>query len=230
VPERALIEAILVPEVMAEEAFGDLDGSELFPEESALVARAVSSRRLEFATGRACARRALMRLGIPAAPILRSKAGEPTWPPGIVGSITHCVGYRACAVADARQIALLGIDAEPNRPLPHGVLHLIGSEREIASLPTNPTICWDRLLFSAKEAIYKAWFPIGATWLEFDEVDISFDLKGGFLGVLSPTETKARKVLHGRWTVQDNLLMTAVFAKPASVPWAVAMTATHSSR
>lgn len=217
-PEKALIEAILPPHAVAEEAFGDKVRARLFREELALVSQAVPSRRLEFATARACARKAMMRLGVPATPILRSSSGAPAWPNGIVGSITHCPGYRACAVADASQIALLGIDAEPNLPLPYGVLHSIGSAREIASLPADPAICWDRLLFSAKEAIYKAWFPFKATWLEFEDVDINFDLRGGFVGALKLADMKDRKVLQGRWTVQRNLLMTAVFAGVAKAP------------
>jgi 4'-phosphopantetheinyl transferase EntD len=210
----------LPPHAVAEEAFGDKVYARLFREEIALVAQAVPSRRLEFATSRACARKALMRLGIPAAPILRSNSGAPVWPNGIVGSITHCPGYRACAVADASQITLLGIDAEPNLPLPHGILHSIGSAQEIASFPADPAICWDRLLFSAKEAIYKAWFPLNATWLEFEDVEINFDSQGGFVGAFTTADMKDSTSLRGRWTVQRNLLMTAVFAdtRKATLP------------
>jgi enterobactin synthetase component D / holo-[acyl-carrier protein] synthase len=52
------------------------------------------------------------------APILPGPAGEPGWPPGVTGSITHCPGYRACAVARTEDLAAIGIDAEPDEELP----------------------------------------------------------------------------------------------------------------
>ena len=64
----------------------------LFPAEEALVRTADPRRRAEFTAGRACARTALARLGLPTAPVLAGRAGEPRWPAGVTGSITHCAG------------------------------------------------------------------------------------------------------------------------------------------
>jgi hypothetical protein len=78
----------------------------------------------------------------------------------VVGSITHCAGYRAAAVAPAGQVSGLGIDAEPSRALPPRLLARILRAEEMLALVElrheRPTVCWDRLLFSAKEATYKA--------------------------------------------------------------------------
>ena len=71
------------PAVAVAESFGDISGARLFPEEEAVVARAVDKRRREFTTARACARTALAGLGLPAAPIGRGERGAPGWPPEI---------------------------------------------------------------------------------------------------------------------------------------------------
>ncbi|MGH3274922.1 MAG: 4'-phosphopantetheinyl transferase family protein, partial [Streptosporangiaceae bacterium] len=109
-----MIEEILSPAVAAAEAFEDLAGTMLFPEEQAVMARAVEKRRREFTTARACARTALARLGQPPVAIVPGDRGEPRWPPGIVGSITHCAGYRAAAVGRAAEVLAIGLDAEPD--------------------------------------------------------------------------------------------------------------------
>ncbi|HEY7101617.1 MAG TPA: 4'-phosphopantetheinyl transferase, partial [Mycobacteriales bacterium] len=115
--------ALIVPAgVEVADATGPLPGEALLPEEEVLVARAVGKRRAEFTTVRTCARIALGRLGLPPAPLLSGPKREPLWPDGVVGSITHCDGYRAVAVARADQLATIGIDAEPHDTLPAGIL------------------------------------------------------------------------------------------------------------
>ena len=94
------------------ESFGALAGNGLFPEEAALVERATDKRRQEFAAGRERAREALAALDLGKTPILRGFRGAPQWPPGIVGSITHCAGYCAAAVARAEDLAAIGLDAD----------------------------------------------------------------------------------------------------------------------
>jgi 4'-phosphopantetheinyl transferase EntD len=101
--------------------------TELYAVERRAVHDAVPARRREFRTGRACARRCLERLGRPPGPIGCGPRGEPLWPTGVVGSITHCAGLRACAVAPAAAVRALGIDAEPNAPLPDGVAEVIAT-------------------------------------------------------------------------------------------------------
>jgi 4'-phosphopantetheinyl transferase EntD len=174
-----VLEHILPPAVVAVETFQDEPHAVLFPEEEAVIARAVGKRRREFTSGRACARAALARLGVPPAPLLPGPRGAPRWPDGITGSITHCAGYRAAGVARTRDVAALGLDAEPDEALPDGVLPVIAREGErsrIARLEvTAPGVSWGRLLFSAKESVYKAWFPLTGRWLGFDQADIAID-------------------------------------------------------
>lgn len=219
-----MIGHILPPEVSAAEAFADPPDAELFPEEAAIVARAVPKRRNEFTTGRLCARTALGKLGVTPGPILTGERGAPQWPPGIVGSITHCAGYRAAAVARADDIVTIGIDAEPNGVLPDGVLDTISIAPERARLRrlagAGPGICWDRLLFSAKESVYKAWFPLARSWLGFSDADISIDPDDGSFDVrlLATGRAADGPVLtgfSGRWLVADGIIVTTI-AVPAS--------------
>jgi 4'-phosphopantetheinyl transferase EntD len=185
----------------------------LFPEEAALVARAVETRRREFATGRACARRALAGLGEQPAALLPGRRGVPGWPEGTIGSITHCEGYRAAAVARRGPLVALGIDAEPNLPLAPGMLAAValpGEARAVSALlAEHPRVRWDRLLFSAKEAVYKAWFPLTMRELGFDAAVVQFDPGGGFLARFT-AGSPAHGTVSGRWLARDGLLLCAV--------------------
>jgi 4'-phosphopantetheinyl transferase EntD len=212
--------ADIVPaQVAADEAFGDLPDPVLFPEEEAIVARAVDKRRREFAAARACARAGLARLGVPPAPILPGPRGAPQWPPGIVGSMTHCAGYRASAVARAQDMLTLGLDAEPDGPLPHGVLDAVADPGEQAGLDALAAMAaapsWDRLLFCAKEAVYKAWFPLARRWLGFKEAEITINPADGTFAarllVPGPVLEGAELTgFTGRWLARDGLILTAI--------------------
>lgn len=216
--------AEILPEVaMAVEMRSDPVDIALFPEEEAVIGRAVEQRRREFATARSCARKALQRLGFPPLPIPSGPRGEPCWPAGVVGSITHCNGYRACAVARAAELFALGIDAEPNAPLPDGVLATVARAEELPGLrelaDLAPEIHWDRLLFSAKECVYKVWYPITERSLDFEDAVLTVDLgRGAFLARLlvcgpAPYGRYLRR-MSGRWLVRDGLVITAI-AVPA---------------
>jgi len=214
-----VIEEILPPEVAAAEAFGDAPPAALFPEEEAAVARAVASRRREFTTGRACARAALTKLGLPPAPIVPGWRGAPQWPAGVTGSITHCAGYRASAVARLAEVAALGLDAEPHGPLPDGVLERIAVPQELAWLPglaaAVPGVSWDKLLFCAKESVYKAWFPLTRRWLGFEQAAVTVEPEQGTFTaeLLEPgaaLDGRRLACFDGRWLVRDGLVLTAI--------------------
>jgi 4'-phosphopantetheinyl transferase EntD len=217
-PAQALIEEIVPPPAACVDTRADLD-AELLAGEHAHVARAVPARRTEFVTGRACARLALARLGLARRPIPSGPRGEPTWPRGVTGSITHCDGYRGAAVARTAQIAALGIDAEPNAELPAGVLEAIGLPPERAWVDrlsgTRPGVCWDRLLFCAKEAVYKTWYPLTQRPLGFEDAAVTVDAgQGRFtarLRTAGPVH-RGRELTEftGRWMVRENLILTAI--------------------
>lgn len=192
---------------------------DIFPQEEAVVARSVDKRRREFAAVRRCARRALARLGYAPVPILPGERGAPVWPVGVVGSMTHCEGYAAAALAHSDQVATLGVDAEPHGPLPDGVLDLVALPPEAALVARltaqRPDIHWDRLLFSAKESVYKAWFPLMRTWLGFEQARIEIDpvWQRFSAQLLVPGPTVDGSLLDrfaGRWAVGAGTLVTAI--------------------
>jgi 4'-phosphopantetheinyl transferase EntD len=210
-----VIERLVPTTVATSETREDLLQAELFPEETSLIARAVEKRRREFMTGRACARNALRQLGIAPVAILKGARGEPLWPLGIVGSITHCQGYRASAVALASNVISIGIDADEDAPLAEGLLERIafGPELELAGRDDPASL--DQLLFCAKEAVYKAWFPLTRRSLGFKDVEVTIDPEhqtltarllvcGPAMGGIPSHE------LHGRWCAEDGILCAAV--------------------
>jgi 4'-phosphopantetheinyl transferase EntD len=233
-----VIAQILPAEVASAEAYEDPPGVELFAAEEAVIARAVDKRRREFGTVRHCARRALAELGLPPAPLLPGERGAPQWPAGVVGSMTHCSGYRAAAVARACQAHALGIDAEPHGPLPDGVLDAIARPEERSRLAAlaaagtvhgdtvhgdtvhGDTVHWDRLRFCAKEAVYKAWYPLTGRWLGFEDASVTIDPAGhtfsARLLVPGPTITGSQLAgFTGRWLARDRLVLTTVVVPAA---------------
>jgi 4'-phosphopantetheinyl transferase EntD len=204
--------ATLVPASASAEAFSDVPESTMFSDEAAAVAGAGADRRREFGTVRWCARKALRQLGVPAVPILPDEDRAPRWPVGVVGSMTHCAGYRAAVVARSGDLCGVGIDAEPHAALPPDVLDFVLRDEERARLAgladAAPALHADRLVFCAKEAVYKAWFPLTGRWLEFDDVCVTVSLDGTFDARL----VDAR--LSGRWKVERGLIIAAASLKP----------------
>jgi len=194
----------------------------LLPAERELVDSAGPARTAELATGRHCARLALASLdpSLAGTPVLRDERGAPTWPPGVVGSITHCAGWTGAAVARSRSsrfgrgVISLGLDAEPIAPLPGGVLEVAASpaEREVVArlAGEQPGIPWDTLLFSAKEATYKAWYPLTGAVIGHDAVRVDLSPAGTFSAVAQAPDASGREVAHrvrGRWVLGQRVLV-----------------------
>jgi 4'-phosphopantetheinyl transferase EntD len=180
----------------------------------------VAKRRNEFVTVRHCARIALGEIGVGPVPILKGEKGEPCWPDGVVGSLTHCEGFRGAVVGRQAEIRSVGIDAEPHDVLPKGVLDAISLPIERSQLATLPSgLHWDRILFCAKEATYKAWFPLTHRWLGFEDAHITFTLDasgntGSFRSrvLIDPSAEHGPPLttLAGRWSVADGIALTAI--------------------
>lgn len=211
-----MIERILPAEVATAESFSDPADGWLFPEERAAVAGAVQQRVAEFTTARGCARRALADLGLPAMLIPVTEGGAPRWPAGVVGSITHCTGYRAAAVSG--DAVAIGIDAEPHAPLPADAVATVvraEEERLLEDLSAAaPSVHWDRLVFSAKESVYKVWSTLGGGWLDFADAVVEPDVSGVFTArLLVPTPEAFRRSLtelSGKWLVTRGLVLTTI--------------------
>ncbi|HEV2634087.1 MAG TPA: 4'-phosphopantetheinyl transferase superfamily protein [Actinocrinis sp.] len=222
-----LIGRLLPAGVCAAESFGTPPPAELaglYPAEEEAVSKAVDKRRREYAWVRHCARQALGGLGVAPGPILSGPRREPLWPEGVVGSMTHCDGYRAAAVASTDVLLGIGLDAEPHGPLPDGILDSITLPEERKHLDDlagrMPQVHWQRLVFSAKESVYKAWFPQTGEWLGFHDASLLFTPapEGPDQGVFTAQLLKSGLVLNGRptaqltgrWMVCRGLVITAV--------------------
>lgn len=158
----------------------ELDDGPRYWQEERYILGAVPQRQQEFHTVRVCARRALAPLGFADFALVPDGKRAPIWPEGVVGSMTHCAGFRAAAVASSADLRSIGIDAELHMPLPeeiHGIVLLAEEQQLVQDLAaSHPGIAWDRLIFSAKESVFKAWFPLTRQWLDFLECRISIDI------------------------------------------------------
>jgi 4'-phosphopantetheinyl transferase EntD len=164
---------------------------------------------------RYCARLALGRLGHGPVAIVPGPQRAPCWPVGYVGSLTHCAGFRAAVVAHSSDLAGLGVDAEPNLSLPLGVEEIVldsQERRHVAELTSQwrgPH--WDRVIFSAKESVYKVWSPLTGRWLNFDEAEVRVSPNTGSFAVqVRAANPGPLATFTGRFAVADGIIGTAV--------------------
>jgi 4'-phosphopantetheinyl transferase EntD len=176
---RTCFSDLLPSDTVVVEATPPMWESGLLPEEAACVQRAVPRRVREFTAGRNCARQALERLGhVPAPPLLVGAHREPLFPAHVAGTITHTHDYCAAAVLPraAGRVAGLGIDAEVNEPLGEGVAaHVLLPQEQAALQQLQEGCCTDKLVFSIKEAFYKAFFQIAAQYLDFLDASVQVE-------------------------------------------------------
>lgn len=175
-------------------------GAQLLPEEQAGIKRAREKRAREFSTGRYLARRAMAELGLAAAAVPRAEDRSPVWPAGVQGSITHADELAVAAVARADALAGLGIDLEQTDRVTPPLFPKIFTADERARLAgADPRQAG--LLFSAKEAGYKAVYPRVGRYIGFmeAEVDVSWEtrtLRLRYLGDHAPNRLMDRGVGH----------------------------------
>ena len=210
----------LIPTAACAEAFSDVSerpcsrrrrrGRERRPE-----------RRREFATVRHCARLALRQIGLPPVPILPDPDRAPQWPAGVVGSMTHCAGYRAAVAARPRSSARSASTQSRTAPSPRRRTTSScepRSARGSARSPTpTPSVHWDRIVFCAKEAVYKAWFPLTRRWLGFADLSTTLHPDGSFRARLLVDDRRFADAdpdgLSGRWATAHGLVAAATWVE-----------------
>ncbi|MGB9041740.1 MAG: 4'-phosphopantetheinyl transferase superfamily protein [Pseudolabrys sp.] len=166
------IERIDIPSVLIGHRLiskGDERG--LMPEEAEAFANSVLKRRRASGAARIVARELLSRRGYAHAPLQKLPSGAVAWPKGTVGSMAHDARVAVAAIGDTRSVRALGIDIEPGEGLPFD-LDLVATPRERREAVDTPH--FGRLLFCAKEAVYKAVHPLEGVFLEFHDVEIDF--------------------------------------------------------
>jgi enterobactin synthetase component D len=144
-------------------------------EETYLGPNAGARRRFFFALGRAAARDALAGLGMAPVAIRRGSAGQPVWPNGIVGAISHTGDLAVAIVGRQSDYAGLGVDLERLSPgLSARAARLVCTPSEMAWVGDSGGTSRGTMLFSAKEAVFKALFPIERIWLGFGDAELEW--------------------------------------------------------
>ncbi|MEM7411933.1 MAG: 4'-phosphopantetheinyl transferase superfamily protein [Myxococcota bacterium] len=194
----------------------------LHPDETALAEAMGPRRRPEFHAGRACARRALAQLGVHDRPVLRGARRAPLWPTGCVGAITHTDAYCAAVAAHDRDWAGVGLDAELRKPLSTRALERICSPEECAhlrALPGTSAEAWGNVVFSAKESLYKAYFPQTEVYLGFRDAALELDPERGRFAIRlvndEVPDLAGRRAFEGRFAIATTRVYTFLAAPAA---------------
>lgn len=179
----------------------------LWAQESAAMTRATPKRRAEFAAGRDAARAAMAELGIPPVAIAQGADRAPIWPTGLSGSISHCQQWCIASVANHADYATLGIDIEPATPLDIDLVEIIctATEREWLAAQTDPGLA-AKMIFSAKEAVYKAQYPLTGKVIGFDAVTLEIT-NGRFITTAAPKMPR----MHGAVTIQGGFFVSVAY-------------------
>lgn len=176
-PEAALTEAMaaIAPQGVRTgcRVIGDADEAHLLPEEARSIPARQPAMRRASGAARWVAHRLLADTGISDLAIPRAPSGAPLWPNGIVGSLAHDDDMAVAAVAPVGGIVSLGIDVEPAEPLPDDIFAIVitGADRTGAA---DPRLA-GRILFAAKEAVYKAAYPLDREVLGYEDIAVDLD-------------------------------------------------------
>jgi 4'-phosphopantetheinyl transferase EntD len=209
---QPVFQRLLGPHIETEEVDPhSFEGGLLKAEEEAIEG-AAQARVEQYAAGRICSRTALGRLGVATTtPVLRGEDRAPIWPPGFVGSISHTDTWCAAAVARAEDVRSIGIDLEQATPLKESLWRRVCTSKErdwLHALP-EPGLT-GKILFSAKESVYKCQYPITTKFLGFHAVEVELD-DGSFRAVFQQEagEFRPGDVMSGRYLVEEGLVATA---------------------
>ena len=170
---------------------------------------AANKRDTEFSAGRLAAKQALAELGVYDFTLLKGEGGEPLWPPGVVGSISHTQGVCMASVSDAGSLRGLGLDVEAQRKLRPDIQRVICREEELSLHWYSDAELAKLILFSAKESVYKALYPSQQRFIGFQEVVVEFDEELGFVATLVDEGVTC----HGACQVVEGFVVSVAWLK-----------------
>ena len=174
----------------------------LLPEERGMWDRFSGHRRKDFASGRRVAHEALRVLTGSVQPVtMRDR--QPHWPSQCVGSISHSRELTVALVGDDRAWRGVGVDLAPCNSVPENVGRRVMVDAEITWSTQRPGD-WRTVVFSAKEAIYKAVNPIVGEFLGFRDVTLEVDSTGTTFTAMTVVERASTKwVRAGRGFIEQ---------------------------
>ncbi|MCU7872719.1 MAG: 4'-phosphopantetheinyl transferase superfamily protein [Candidatus Thiodiazotropha sp. (ex Lucinoma borealis)] len=215
------LSSLFPPDVVIVKASNEMWSTPLCREEEQLIEGAVEKRQREFRAGRNAAHAALSQLNAPPGPLLRGEKRQPTWPAGFLGSISHCRERCVAVCTKKGELLSLGIDVEPLSPLSKGIARYIDTPEETQFKLQHETLP-ARLIFSAKESLYKCYYPLIGHYFGFQSVTLNFDLSRQRFQF---TPTSACKIhfpenliFHGRYQIADHHLYTSCFLTQTGTP------------
>jgi 4'-phosphopantetheinyl transferase EntD len=171
--------------------------SHLHPDEYKFIRTASNKRKLEFSTGRRCAAKALSARGISNAAIPAGENREPVWPPGIIGSISHCKDKCGAVIAGKSDLKSIGFDIESIKTLKNDIGRVVCTNREKKWLKDNrqqPYNVLMILIFSLKESVYKCIYQAQQIKLGFKDINIIPDLDEGTAEIVFNKELDAPNI------------------------------------
>jgi 4'-phosphopantetheinyl transferase EntD len=177
---------------------GDEDA--LLEHEAASIPSSAASVRRASGAARIVARELLAKLGYGPVAIPKAPSGEPVWPEGVAGSMAHDDRIAVAAVGLLRDFRSIGIDIEPAVPLSSDMLELVATPRELRDIARDPLR--GKLLFAAKEAVYKAVYPLDRVFLEFGDIEVDLAARRAI--------TRAGRVLAFRYFVSSHVVALAL--------------------
>ena len=176
------------------------DENALREAEATSISSPILNARRASGAARIVARRLLAQLGYPDAQVPKGSGGEPVWPAGVIGSLAHDDEIAIAAVGLSNDFASIGIDVEPTGALPAEMLALVATPRERRIIDDG--LLQAKLLFAAKEAVYKAVYPLDRVFLEFGDIEI--DLAAGM------ATTRTGRILTLRSRVSSHVVALAL--------------------
>jgi 4'-phosphopantetheinyl transferase EntD len=185
----------------------------LWPDETSHLARATPGRRAEFSAGRAAARQAMRQLGLADHAVPSAPDRAPIWPAALVGSIAHDRQLAVAALARSADCVSLGVDLEPALPLDPDLVPTVCTPSERAQITGRDKGLLARLIFSAKEAVYKAQYPLTGLLFDFDRLEIDLNPSAGVFSARFTAPTgrfAAGAILQGRFARDRDHLVTGV--------------------
>jgi enterobactin synthetase component D len=160
---------------------------------------AVRKRQVEFIGGRLCAERALEQFTVKMHSVPRGEEGEPIWPQGIHGSIAHTSWSAYSVIVDSDSNLGIGIDSESivNEDTRNVIAEYCCTQTERSRWFHEQHELCATLIFSAKEAFYKAVYPTVRRFIDFDEVEVvAWDDQAGELILMPVREGRLAKIVQ----------------------------------